>query len=229
MFRLARKAETLSDLRSEVTSFLYDAFTAEDSSLTGLDRWTQRRVTDENIAKIALVDEAADPVEYCYQNLIREIDTEAESGVYLVRKSAPTADLRYLANDPGVSGTLHEKMKKVAPAVFPDELAHSRHDMDLVWVTIEARYDRARIDAMVSEMIMSHLMNGDEGVTDMTMAMRSLLYSFHEDLARRRAGLPLILNERATRELVSMVSELADRAGEYEKRVTEICKRAGTA
>ena len=229
MFRLAKKSDALAELRNEVATYLYDAFTDEDSSLSGLDRWTQRRVTDENMAKISLVHEADDPVEYCYQNLIREIDTEAESGIYLVRTNAPTADLRYLANDPGVSGTLHEKMTKIAPTVFPDELAHSHRDMDLVWVTVEARYDRARIDAAVSEKIMSHLMNGDEGVVDMTMAMRSLLYSFHEDLTRRRSSLPRILNDRATRELVSMVSELSDRASDYDQRVREICVRAGTA
>ena len=101
--------------------------------------------------------------------------------------------------------------------------------MDLVWVTIEAKYDRAKIDATVSEMIMNSLMDGDQGVEDMTGAMRSLLYSFHEDLARRRSGLPLILNERATRELVTMISELAERGGNYENRVIEICNRAGTA
>ena len=62
----------------------------------------------------------------------------------------------------------------------------------------------------------------------MSYALRSLLYSFHEDLARRLCKLPMILGDRATRELVLMVSELADRAGDYGDRVKAITDRAGT-
>jgi hypothetical protein len=101
--------------------------------------------------------------------------------------------------------------------------------MDLVWVGIRARYDRAKIDATASERIMCHLSDSDEGVADMSTALRALLYSFHEDMVRRRSGLPLILNERSTRELVTMISDLADRGGDYERRVADICERAGTA
>jgi len=216
-------------LRNEVTAHLYDVFSAEDSALASLDRWTQRRVIDENMAKIALVLEADDPVEFCYQNLIREIDTEAETGIYLAGSRIGLPDLRVLASDPGISGKLHREMERIAPVIFPDELSHSGADMDLVWVTIQARFDRARIDATVSEMIMAHLQEDGIGVADMTNALRSLLYAFHEDLARRLTGMPLILNDRHTRELVTMISELATRAGDYERRIEAITARAGTA
>ncbi len=228
MLGLARKTSNAARLRNEVASYLYNAF-SEDAELGGLDRWTQKRVTDENLAKVSLVLEADDPVEYCYQNLIREIDTEAETGIFLTRKNAPTTELRYLASDPGISGKLHHEMTKVAPVVFADELAHSNENMDLVWVTIEARYDRARIDANVSEITMRYVSEGDSGVADMSLALRSLLYSFHEDLTRRRSGLPLILNDRDTRELITMISELAERGGDYQQRIADIAARAGTA
>lgn len=229
MLDLARKTDKGAMLRNEVAAYLYDVFAAEDSALASLDRWTQRRVIDENMAKIALVLESDDPVEHCYQNLIREIDTEAEVGIYLVGTHRGPLELGILASEPGVSGELHRQMDCIAPVVFADELAHSKEGMDIVWVTIQARFDRARIDATVSEMIMAHLQDDDIGVTDMADALRSLLYSFHEDLARRLSNLPPALNERSTRELVTMISELAERAGDYESRVEAITGRAGTA
>jgi len=228
MLGLARKSDKGAQVRNEVAAYLYDVFTAEDSTLAKLDRWTQQRVINENLAKVSLVLEADDPVEYNYQNLVREIDSEAETGIFLVHDKAADTILRSLARDAGISGKLRNQMQVVAPVFFADELAHSKTDMDMVWVTIEARFDRARIDAMVSGIIMAQLVGDEDSVRDMTDAMRALLYSFHEDLVRRRSGLPLILNDRATRELVTMVSTLADRAGDYEKRVRAICRRAGT-
>lgn len=229
MTDVAARTENDAILRDEIADYLDAIFSAEDSGLASLDLWTRRRVLEENMAKIALVYEAADPVEYCYQNLIREIDSEAEMGIYLIGTRHAPRDLQALGSDPGISGKLHREMDCLAPVVFPDELAHSRHDMDIVWVTIRARFDRARIDATVSEMIMAHLQGDSSGVNDMTNAMRSLLYSFHEDLARRLTGLPLMLNERSTRELVTMISELAQRAGDYDGRVAAITGRAANA
>jgi ribosomal protein L17 len=63
----------------------------------------------------------------------------------------------------------------------------------------------------------------------MTDALRAMLYTFHEDLARRRCDMPRLLNDRATRHLVTMVSQLAERSGDYGTRIAEISKRAGTA
>lgn len=225
---LVAKADKDAMLHNDVADHLYDAFNAGDGALASLDQWTQRRVLEENLAKLALVLEADDPVEYCYQNLIREIDAEAEMGVYLIGTRHAARDLQLLASDPGISGKLHREMDRLAPVLFADELSQSSHDMDIVWMTIRACFDRARIDATVSEMIMTHLQGDGPGVGDMTNALRSLLYAFHEDLARRQTGLPLMLNERSTRELVTMISELAQRAGEYERRVEAITERAAT-
>jgi hypothetical protein len=229
MLDFVPKTDGSTKLRNEVAAYLYDAFSSEDSGLSGLDRWTQRRVTDENLAKVSLVLEADDSLEFCYQNLIREIDTEAETGIYLVNGNANSIALRDLARDSGISGSLDKHMSKIAAAIFPDELAHSHQNLDLVWVTIKARYDRAKIDATVSEIIMSHLNSSADSTEDMSAALRSLLYTFHEDRARRHSGLPVVLNERSTRELATMISEIAERGGDYDSRVDAICDRAGTA
>ncbi len=213
-------------IRADVRASLYETFAAEDGPLANLDRWTQRRVTQENLAKLELVLEARDPVEYCYQNLIREIDTEAESGVYLVRNGTRHPALKSLIGESGISGKLYQQLDVIAPLLFADELAHSDQNLDLVWVTIQARHDRAVIDARVSEIIMKHLVGNTEGAADMCTALRSLLYAFHEDVVRRRCGLSLALNDRATRDLVMMVSELADRSGDYAERVRDISGRA---
>lgn len=229
MLALARRGDPGAMIRSDVANYLHDAFSSEDSALVWMDRWTERRIIDQNMAKIGLVLEADDPLEHCYQNLIREIDTEAETGIYLLGEQTDSSDLQELAKDPGVSGKLHEHMDTIAPVIFPDELSHSYCESDIVWVAIRARYDRAKVDATVSELIMSHLAENGRGNSDMSMALRSLLYSFHEDLARRITGLEPILDERNNRELLTMVNVLTERAGDYEDRIEAIYERAGTA
>ncbi len=228
LVRNSTNEEQLLEIRSEAAAYLYEQFTAEDSLLGRLDRWTQRRISEENLAKIAMVLESDDPVEYCYQNLIREIDTEAETGIYLLRPGAKTKQLRRLAGESGVSGKLYQQMPTIAPVLFPDELEHSSKNLDIVWVTIEARYDRAFIDARISEMLLARLSDNASAARDMTDALRALLYAFHEDLARRQCELPRLLNDRATGDLVTMISELAARSGDYQERVKAICERAGT-
>ena len=125
--------EQLLDIRSEAAAYLYEQFSAEDGTLRRLDRWTQRRIAEENLAKIAMVLESDDAVEHCYQNLIREIDTEAEAGIYLLRPGAKTKQLRRLIGESGISGELHRQMTRIAPVLFPDELEHSSDNMDIVW------------------------------------------------------------------------------------------------
>lgn len=218
---------TLADrIRSDVTSYLYEAFSREESPLSNLDRWTQRRITSENLAKVALVLESDDSVEHCYENLIREVDTEAEAGVFLVRPGTRHPVLKSMIGESGVSAKLYQQIDVIAPKLFADELAHSNENLDLVWVTIQARHDRAVVDAKVSEIIMKHLLDSTDSAKDMTAALRSLLYAFHEDLARRQCELALVLNDRATRDLVMMVTELAERAGDYAERVRDIGRRA---
>jgi hypothetical protein len=213
MLGLARKTDKATAVRSEVAAFLYDLFSAENSALAGLDRWTQRRVTDESMAKIALVLEADDPVVSCYQNMVREIDKEAENGIYRVSPAAKDAELRELSSDPGLSGKLRFEMHKIAPDIFANELRHSDEELDLVWASIETRYDLAKVNASVSEIVMRHIAEDVDSVADMSMALRSLMYSYHEDRVRRRSGLPVTLNERSARELSSMIADLTERAG----------------
>ena len=223
------QVRTGDSVHDAVTAYLNDRFTSRDSAMARLDRWSQQRIAVENQAKLALVFEDQDPMEHCYQNLIREIDSEAETGIYLATPAANAAQLRRLAGEAGVSGRLYQQLPKIAPILFADELQHSNENLDLVWVSIEARYDRANLDAEVSELILMHLLEQEDTAADMTDALRAMLYTFHEDLARRRCELPRLLNDRATRHLVTMISQLAERSGDYGMRIAEISKRAGTA
>ncbi len=213
-------------IRADVRAYLYDTFTDEESPLVNLDRWTQRRISSENLAKLELALDADDPVEFSYRNLIREIDTEAEAGAFLVRPGTQRAMLRPLVGEAGISGKLYQELDRIAPELFADELRHSDQNLDLVWVTIHARYDRAAIDARVSGIILKHLLGNTSSARDMCQALRALLYAFHEDRIRRQCRLPLVLNDRATRDLVMMVSELAERSGDYVEQVRAISERA---
>jgi hypothetical protein len=215
-------------IHAEVSRCLYDAFSAEDGILSNVDRWTQRKVTLENLTKIELAHAADDPVEYCYQNLIREIDTEAETGIFLVKKSGGDPSLGRLAGEPGVSGELGSAVAYMAPTLFADELSHSNDQLDLVWVSIRARFERARVDAEVSKIAMGILMHDQDVAADMADALRSMMYAFHEDSARQRCGLPPLLDEQRARELSVMVAQLETRAGSYADRVLEITSRADT-
>ena len=215
-------------IHAEVSRFLYEAFSAEGGLLCNIDRWTQRMVTLENLTKIELAHAADDPVEYCYQNLIREIDSEAQTGIFLVRRESTDRSLQLLADEPGVSGELKGEVANIAPTLFPDALAHSDDQLDLVWVTIRARFERARVDAEVTRIAMGMLMRDEVIAQDMADALRSLMYAFHEDVARQRCGLPAVLDEQRARELSVMVAQLEARAGSYAERVDEITSRADT-
>ena len=215
--------------RARVATYLYQVYASDDGLLGDLDRWTQRRITEENMAKLALVFESDDPAEACYQDLIREIDTEAVTGIFLARHDAASRHLQRVVDEPGVSGELHGEIEAIAPVMFADEAAHSAEDLDLVWVTVQARHDRAHVDAMVSEIIMSHLMDDADAARDMSDAMRALQYSFCEDVVRRRCDLPRFIDDRDERDLVIMVTELAKRSGSYEDRIAAISSRADTA
>jgi len=212
--------------RARIATYLYQVYANDDGLLGDLDRWTQRRITEENMAKLALVFESDDPAEACYRDLIRELDNEAESGIYLARADAVERHLRRVTDEPGVSGDLRAGIDAIAPVVFADEVAHSSKDLDLVWITIQARHDRAHVDARVSEIIMSHLLDDANAARDMTNAIRALQYSFHEDVVRRRCDLPRIIDDRDERDLLIMVTELAQRSGSYEDRIVEILERA---
>lgn len=215
--------------RARVATYLYQAYASDDGLLGDLDRWTQRRITEENMAKLALVFESDDPAEACYGDLIREIDTEAEYGIYLTSTMTKDRHLSRVLDEPGVSGDLRNAIATIAPRLFPDETAHSTEKLDLVRVTIQARHDRAHVDATVSEIIMTHLLDDAPAARDMTNALRALQYSFHEHVVRKCCELPLLLDDRGERDLQIMVTELASRAGNYEDRIGEILEQADAA
>ena len=113
--------------------------------------------------------------------------------------------------------------------MFADEAAHSAKDLDLVWVTVQACHDRAHVDAMVSEIIMSHLMDDADAARDMSNAMRALQYSFYEDVVRQRCDLSRFIDDRDERDLMIMVSELSKRSGSYQDRMAAISNRVEIA
>lgn len=215
--------------RARIATYLYQVYASDDGLLGDLDRWTQRRITEENMAKLALVFESDDPAEACYRDLIREIDTEAETGIFLARHDAPSRHLQRVVDEPGVSGELHREIEAIAPVMFADEAAHSAEDLDLVWVTVQACHDRAHVDAMVSEIIMSHLMDDADAARDMSNAMRALQYSFYEDVVRQRCDLSRFIDDRDERDLMIMVSELSKRSGSYQDRIAAISNRVDFA
>jgi hypothetical protein len=220
-----KRHSLIAAAHAEVSRFLDDVFTADNGLLSDLDRWTQRGITQENLAKIKLAIAADDPVEHCYQDLIREIDTEARTGIFLVGKEA---SLGSLAKEAGVSGELKDEVAYVAPILFADALAHSDDQLDIVWVAIFAGYERARVDAEISRIAMGILMNDPDSAQDMAAALRSLMYAFHEHATRHQCDLPAVLDERRARELMIMVTELEKRAGNYDDRIREITSRADT-
>lgn len=218
----------LDALRARIAEHLYHAYSNPDGLLGSLDRWTQQRITDENLAKVALVMNADEPAEACYRDLVREIDTEAETGIYLARNSATAGHLQRVLEESGVSGQLHHEIRSIAPVVFADETAHSTPDLDLVWISIEASHDRAHLDATVSEIIMGFLMDDAETVRDMTNVVRAMTYTIHEDTVRRRCELPPLLGDAEMRDLRIMVTELKERSGDYDERADEIRRKADT-
>ncbi len=222
-------SHTLLDaLSATVAEHIYHEFSRADGLLGKLDRWTRQRIIDENLAKACLVLEAEDPGEACYRDLVREIDCEAETGIYLARKGTKPAHLQDVIDDPGVSGELYWQVEAIAPCVFPDEAARSNDDLDLVWITIEASHDRAHLDATVSEIIMSFLMDDADIVHDMTGVLRSLMYTHHEDAARRQSELPTLLSDAEIHDLEIMVAELTARSGDYDERVDVIRSKVDT-
>ena len=217
---------TVADAAEVRVAAVLDEIFADPRSMLGdLNSWTQCIIRSENLAKLALVFEAEDPAEACYRDLIREIDTEAEYGIYIARQGCPSRHLARVVEERGVSGKLYQEIDRIAPVVFADEVKHSAEDLDLVWITIEAGHERAHLDATVSEIIMSHLLDDADAARDMTNAIRALHYAHHEDVVRRRCKLPLVLDDRERREVDIMVGESIVRSGSYEARTGEIRQR----
>jgi hypothetical protein len=200
-----------------VTTMLSERIADRSSPMGGMDRWTQQRIVAEITEKASRVLESSDPVEHCYQNLIREIDLEAETGVLLANRVLGSDSLKLMCDDPGVSGELYRDMERIAPVMFADEYERSNADLNLVWAAVQAQYDRARLESESSELIMQFLIDSAEHTHDMSSALRSMFFSFHEDGIRRQFSLPSLLDERETRDLLIMVSDLVDRAGKHDR------------
>jgi hypothetical protein len=216
-------------LDDAVTDYLESRFGSDAPMRAYLDRWAQQRIALENRAKLDLALESADPVEHCFQNLIREIDSEAETGIFLATPAGNAAQLCRLSGEEAMSGQLHQELPTIAHLAFPDEFEHSREDLDLVWISVNARYDRANLDAEVSELILMHLMGTEEQASDMADALRAIFYTFHEARVRRRFDLPELQDMQASRRLTARVTQLTRRAGDYDARISSISRRAGTS
>ena len=215
-------------IRESVTSYLDDRFQCDERGLAGLDRWSMERIRRENRAKAELVEESRDPVGHCYQNLIREIDAEAQMGIFLPDHALQAARLRWLNGEPGVTGRLDLDVPRIAPTLFADEARRSGHDLDLVWITIHARFDRAHIEAETSELILMHLSASEDDAADTADELREVFYAYHEDRIRRSFDLDAQLDDRIAEQLFTKVAGFGKRAGSYAKRIEAICRRAGT-
>lgn len=225
--RRETKSHTLPEaVQAAIAEHLYGVYNDSDGLIGRLDRWTQQRITDENLAKVLLVLEADEPAEACYRDLVREIDTEARAGIYLARQGARLNHLQHVTSEPGVSGQLYKDIATIAAALFPDETARSSDELDLVWVSVQACHDRAHLDASVSTIIMNFLMDDADAVNDMTSVMRALMYTYQENEVRQRCELPVLLEEIEIRDLRTMVTEMRQRSGDFEGRASEIRRKA---
>jgi hypothetical protein len=183
MSYVTQRYSLLDAVQDRVSEHLSDAFGDEHSELAGLDHWTRQRLIDENLAKVSLVFEAENPIEVCYHDLIREIDIEAETGIYHARPDARQEYLRNVVEESGVSGELCGEDKRMA-------------------------HERAHLAACVSEIAMTFLMDDAEPVKDMSDVLRAFFYTIHEDNDRRQRQLPALLGELERRDLQTMVTEL---------------------
>jgi hypothetical protein len=75
---------------------------------------------------------------------------------------------------------------------------------------------------------MGFLMDDADAVHDMTDVMRALMYTYQENVVRRRCNLPALLEEIELRDLRTMVTEMRQRSGDYEDRASEIRRKADT-
>ena len=215
-------------IQASVIAYLDDRFHGGEPGLARLDRWSIDRIMRENQAKAALVEEASDPTEHCIQNLIREIDGEAQVGVFLPNPARHAAQLRRQFGEPGITGRLDLDMPRIAPTIFAEEARRSGPDLDVVWNTVSARFDRAHIEAETSELVLMHVLDSADDAADTVDEFRAVFYAFHEDRLRRSFDLSDQLDEASSRNLVTRVAKLGKRAGSYAERVDAIFRRAET-
>ena len=225
----ADQHEIAATLQESVTHYLDDRFSCGSLMAALDDPSLQRVIARESSAKIALAIASDDAAEFTYQNLIREIDKEANFGIFLASPAGNAARLRRLDGDTGEYGKLHELIARIAPVMFAEEYFRSGGKIDEVLVAINSRYDQANLEAEVSELLLIHLLDDEDEASDRTDELRALFYACHEEQVRRRLDLPPAHNERAVRRLADRIRNLTDRAGDYAERVAAIREHAGTA
>lgn len=191
-----------------VASYLNDILAGDEHLQANLDRWSRKQVAADNLDKVRLVMSAECPLDRCRANLVREIDAEAESGIYLATPAGSVAQLQRLAGRSGMSGRLFQHMASIAPIVFANDMQHFAGGVDLLWAVLEARYTRARIRVEVSELTLMHLLDADDQAVDLTDDIRNTLYTFHEDRVRRRCDLARILSRRASQDWAEKAARL---------------------
>ena len=201
-----------NDLIGAVAALINDHFDGSNGLVARLDRWTRQCIAVENQAKLAQILKSSDPVEACIASLIREIDREAEFGVYLASPAGHAAQLNRLSGQHDMSGRLFQHLDILGPIMFQRELALQPEQPELVWSTVEARYERACLDTEVSELILLCLLEDEEHAADRVDSLRANFYAYHEDRVRRRCRLPNLLDAHTTRALHTAITELRERA-----------------
>ena len=209
-------------IEDAVLAYLHDRFSHHDCAMSRADRWLQHRTVVASLEKVGLILDADDPAEDCYARLVQEIDAEAAHGVFLVTPAGNAAQLDRLAGKSGISGRLFQYLPDIAPLLFADELAQCNHKLASVWAIIEARYDRANLDAEVSELMLMHLIDDEESAADASDELRRIFYASHEGEVRRRCGLPNLINDQTRCSLVTTVSGLRDKTGRKSDRISQI-------
>jgi hypothetical protein len=216
-------------LQESVTHYLDDRFSC-GTLMPALGIPSSQRITAlESGAKLELAMASDDPVEFTYQNLIREIDTEAKFGIFLASPAGNAAQLRRLNGDAGGLGQLHQLIAEIAPVLFSKEYYGSGRQLHQVLIAINSRYDRANLEAEVSELILMHLLDDEDEASDRADKLRALFYACHEERVRRRFDLDAVQSARAAQRLANDIRNLTERAGDYAERVAMIRERAGTA
>jgi hypothetical protein len=212
MFRLIQggKPNTSQDqqVAQDVAAFLDQRFVEYGPDMSGLDRWTQLRIGTGNRQKLAGVFASDDPPTRCYRNLVREIDTEAEAGIYLSAPAGGAARLRMLTGESGLTGRLHQHLPEIAASLCPNDFVSSAENVELAVATMQSRFERANIDAEVSELILMHLLHDEDEVADTADSLRALFYAYHEHRARCRFDLPRHLGDQASRRIAVDVANL---------------------
>ena len=201
-----------NELIGAVAALINDHFDGSHGPVARLDRWTRQCIAVENQEKLSRILKAASPVEACTAALIREMDREAEFGIYFASPAGQAAQLNRLSGESAMSGRLFQYLDVAGPVMFQRELALSPDQPELVWSTVEARYERATLDVEVSELILMSLFDDEEDAADLVDSLRARFYAYHEDRARRRCRLPQLLDSGTTRALHSDIAALRERA-----------------